>query len=127
MLNNLVKNAMDAILLRQPVPQNPSIVFYLSKTAPHHHVVLSIVDNGSGLSDYAEKLLEPYITHKPKGTGLGLAIVKKIMEDHGGTIKLYDRSDLSSLDHSVLDALCVMNYDPKDNVGTIVNLVFPAL
>ena len=30
------------------------------------------------------RLMEPYVTHKPKGTGLGLAIVKKIMEDHGG-------------------------------------------
>ncbi len=33
-----------------------------------------------------ERLMEPYVTHKPKGTGLGLAIVKKIMEDHGGQV-----------------------------------------
>ena len=28
-----------------------------------------------------------------KGTGLGLAIVKKIMEDHGGRVRLDDNPD----------------------------------
>jgi two-component system nitrogen regulation sensor histidine kinase NtrY len=35
-------------------------------------------------------LTEPYVTTREEGTGLGLAIVKKIMEDHGGVLRLED-------------------------------------
>jgi two-component system nitrogen regulation sensor histidine kinase NtrY len=57
-------------------------------------IALSVADNGVGLPvDDRHRLTEPYVTHKVKGTGLGLAIVKKIMEDHGGTLRLEDRAE----------------------------------
>ena len=57
-------------------------------------VRVAVADDGVGLpADDRQRLVEPYVTHKPKGTGLGLAIVKKIMEDHAGLIVLDDRSD----------------------------------
>ena len=56
-------------------------------------VRIAVTDNGVGLPQQDRgRLTEPYVTHKPKGTGLGLAIVKKIMEDHGGSVTLDDRS-----------------------------------
>jgi two-component system nitrogen regulation sensor histidine kinase NtrY len=58
------------------------------------HVHISVTDDGVGLPEEDRaRLMEPYVTHKPKGTGLGLAIVKKILEDHGGDIALDDRPD----------------------------------
>jgi two-component system nitrogen regulation sensor histidine kinase NtrY len=45
---------------------------------------LSIQDNGVGLPQDRERMLEPYVTTREKGTGLGLAIVNKIVEEHGG-------------------------------------------
>ena len=57
-------------------------------------ISISIADDGVGLPQLDRlRLMEPYVTHKPKGTGLGLAIVKKIMEDHGGSVTLDDRAD----------------------------------
>ena len=50
-----------------------------------------VADNGRGLPrEDRERLVEPYVTTRAKGTGLGLAIVKKIMEDHGGALRLED-------------------------------------
>ncbi|MEL7414809.1 MAG: ATP-binding protein, partial [Pseudomonadota bacterium] len=50
---------------------------------------LTIADSGVGLpTGSRNRLFEPYVTHREKGTGLGLPIVKKIVEDHGGTLRL---------------------------------------
>ena len=54
--------------------------------------VVEIGDNGVGLPvKERSRLTEPYVTTREEGTGLGLAIVKKIMEDHGGNLRLSDR------------------------------------
>lgn len=53
--------------------------------------LVSVCDNGSGLSEEArEKLFQPYFTTKSYGTGLGLAIVKKIVLQHAGQISVSD-------------------------------------
>ena len=50
---------------------------------------LSVIDNGNGFTpQILARAFEPYVTTKAKGTGLGLAIVKKIVDDHGGEIRL---------------------------------------
>jgi signal transduction histidine kinase len=52
-------------------------------------VVLSVCDNGEGISaDAIDHIFEPFFTTKDvgKGTGLGLAIAHGIVEEHGGRI-----------------------------------------
>ena len=50
---------------------------------------IEVRDNGTGYPiDLLPKLMEPYVTTREKGTGLGLAIVRKVMEDHGGELRL---------------------------------------
>jgi two-component system nitrogen regulation sensor histidine kinase NtrY len=57
-------------------------------------VRIEVEDNGVGLPDsHRERLTEPYVTTREKGTGLGLAIVKRILEDHGGELKLLDAAE----------------------------------
>jgi two-component system nitrogen regulation sensor histidine kinase NtrY len=96
-LTNLLQNAADAIAMR---PDN------IERGTAHGHVTLritpggathdiAVIDDGVGLpTQDRARLVEPYITHKPKGTGLGLAIVRKIMEDHHGGLELADRDGL---------------------------------
>ena len=52
-------------------------------------VELRVSDNGRGIDRQMQaQIFEPYVTTKPKGSGLGLAIVKKIVEEHGGMIRV---------------------------------------
>jgi PAS domain S-box-containing protein len=54
-------------------------------------VDICIRDNGPGLSpEEREKVFDAFFTTKSSGTGLGMAIVKRIVEAHGGVIRVGD-------------------------------------
>lgn len=90
-LTNLIKNAGEAIETRLEdlggdiVPQ-----IKIAARRVDNDAEISISDNGIGLPEDRAKLFEPYVTTRDKGTGLGLPIVKKIIEEHGGSLKLED-------------------------------------
>ncbi len=90
-LTNILKNAAEAIDDKmEKLPNNPfkgKIDVRLSVDG--RSAIIAICDNGIGLplASRAE-LTEPYVTTREKGTGLGLAIVKKIIEQHGGALRL---------------------------------------
>ncbi len=50
---------------------------------------LEIKDNGIGMErEVLERVFEPYFSTKDSGSGLGLPIAKKVIEDHGGSIRV---------------------------------------
>lgn len=52
-------------------------------------VEIIVKDNGIGITqEQISHLFEPFYTTKSNGTGLGLAIAYRIMQDHGGTIRV---------------------------------------
>ena len=58
-------------------------------------LILSITDSGPGIpADLKEKLFDPFFTTKAtgEGTGLGLSITKGILDEHGATITLDEKS-----------------------------------
>ena len=88
--NNLIKNAIEAV---HNIP-NPSIVISLFQK--HNELFIQIIDNGVGIDqNKISKIFEPYFTTKSKGTGLGLSIVKRIIEDHGGKIKIEKNKNMA--------------------------------
>jgi two-component system sensor histidine kinase HydH len=52
-------------------------------------VEITVEDTGVGITA-AEltQVFEPFYTTKPQGTGLGLAIAHRIVEDHGGQLRV---------------------------------------
>ncbi|MEJ2233013.1 MAG: PAS domain S-box protein [Syntrophobacterales bacterium] len=55
-------------------------------------VVIRITDNGPGIPEsIQDKLFNPFFSTKEEGTGLGLSITVRIVEEHGGTLKLRSR------------------------------------
>ena len=80
---NLLMNACEAmgehgdlIVRVQPVPEASG-------------VIVEIEDNGPGVPPaLKEQIFNPFVTTKKTGVGLGLAIVSKIVDAHGGSVKL---------------------------------------
>lgn len=53
---------------------------------------LAVCDNGSGVpAEIRDSLFQPFVSRRPDGTGLGLAIVSRIMQAHGGGVRLEAR------------------------------------
>ena len=54
-----------------------------------HRLAVHVADTGKGMSpEVLAGMFNPYFTTKPTGTGLGLAIVHRVVEGHGGEIKV---------------------------------------
>jgi signal transduction histidine kinase len=86
-IKNLISNAVDAM----PDEGTLTITTFENYLNKKNYVTVEITDTGVGISE--ENLLlifEPFFTTKitTKGTGLGLPITKKIVEGHGGFVKV---------------------------------------
>ena len=90
---NLVDNAAEAMqnaILKE-------ITISTALVASHDAVELVVSDTGQGISrDVKERLFLPYFSTKQRGTGLGLAIVSRIVEDHGGSIRVEENKPFGS-------------------------------
>jgi two-component system nitrogen regulation sensor histidine kinase GlnL len=52
-------------------------------------VVVEIEDSGPGVPpELKEQIFNPFVTTRKSGVGLGLAIVSKLVDAHGGSLKL---------------------------------------
>ena len=100
-LTNLIKNAGEAIETRieKGVSMDLKPAIAISLTDQDTQVSITISDNGIGLPQDRAKLFEPYVTTRDKGTGLGLPIVKKIIEEHGGVLRLDDAEPIGDTQH----------------------------
>jgi len=82
---NILINAMQAM------PQGGKIDVQICSN--DNAVEIIFEDQGEGIAeDILEKIWDPFFTTKSKGTGLGLGIVKNIIESHGGSVQINNKS-----------------------------------
>ena len=56
------------------------------------NIEIAVTDNGPGISEEnIKRILEPLFTTKSFGVGLGLPAVEKILERHGGGLRIESR------------------------------------
>jgi PAS domain S-box-containing protein len=106
-LINLVRNAADAVEQgagsreqgagsreqgSRRAPRSPLPAASITWSATADAVTVTLADNGPGLPETAN-LFVPFFTTKPGGTGIGLVLARQIVEAHGGTLTVRNRSD----------------------------------
>lgn len=93
-MTNVMKNAIEAVDSRlKDAGDDFKGNVHVSITNTKDHVEVSVADNGIGLPQDRERIVEPYMTTRDRGTGLGLAIVNKIVEEHGGEMVFNANAD----------------------------------
>ena len=84
-MRNLLLNALQA--------SGPGDVVVLEV----HDWGFAVADEGCGMSpEIIERLFTPFFTTKAQGTGLGLSTVQKIVESHGGFLKVDSKLDVGT-------------------------------
>ncbi|MBC7834737.1 MAG: hypothetical protein H7Y88_06510 [Phycisphaerales bacterium] len=74
---------------------------------------LIVRDNGPGISaEVKERMFNPFFTTRATGTGLGLAIVHRIMDVHGGRVRVFNSADGGA----VVELLFASGVEPRDSV-----------
>lgn len=80
---NLVMNAAQAM------PEGGELTISATSDAAARTVEIVFSDTGIGIpAADLDRVFRPFVTTKTKGTGLGLPIVQKIVDHHGGAIRV---------------------------------------
>jgi two-component system, NtrC family, nitrogen regulation sensor histidine kinase NtrY len=90
-LNNLIKNAIQAI----PSERAGKVIVSLYRTA--FYAVIKVSDNGTGIpEDRKDNIFTPYFTTKSSGTGIGLTMSKNIVESAKGQIYFQSKENIGT-------------------------------
>jgi signal transduction histidine kinase len=85
---NLVRNAFEALRGR-PSPT----VWLRGRVTASGRAALEVSDNGAGVpAELTERIFVPFFTTRNAGTGIGLSLVRLIVQAHGGTVAVSERS-----------------------------------
>ena len=91
-LVNLINNAAEAMVGKgNDVIENPTEApkIEISTRLVDSNIEISVSDNGPGiLPEHLDKIREPLFTTKSFGVGLGIPAVDKVLENHGGGLRI---------------------------------------
>lgn len=86
-----LQQALFNILLNslQAIPQKGVIAVSSELLADGKRICIAIEDTGVGVAEeIRDKLFNHFVSTKPNGVGFGLSIVKRVVNNHGGELKL---------------------------------------
>jgi two-component system, NtrC family, sensor histidine kinase HydH len=88
---NLIQNAFQAMDGNHPASSTLKLAISAEQSSGPNGVSVIVQDTGPGVPpELREQIFNPFFTSKKDGVGLGLAIVAKILDEHGGSIRLED-------------------------------------
>jgi two-component system sensor histidine kinase PilS (NtrC family) len=80
---------LEAQAAAEPTPQEARSARRNEQEEKKSWVEITVRDEGIGIPPEAlDHVFDPFFTTKPEGSGLGLATVHRIVEEHGGSIRL---------------------------------------
>lgn len=86
---NLIQNAFQAMSADSAAARTMKIAAREDNSNGRPGVAVIVEDAGPGVAPaLREQIFNPFFTSKKDGVGLGLAIVAKILDEHGGSIRL---------------------------------------
>ena len=113
---NLCTNALHAMesnggtlaVTLVPVQLNADEATAYYDLKPDRYLKLTVTDSGCGMDAATlTRIFEPYFTTKEagQGTGMGLSTVHGIVQDHGGSIKVYSEPGSGTSFHILLPSI----------------------
>ena len=86
---NLLKNAREATACR-----TDGEIWIRSRIDAAEHVIIEFSNNGGAIpTEVAENIFTPFYTTKPDGSGIGLSLSRRIMQLHGGSLRLTSNTE----------------------------------
>jgi nitrogen fixation/metabolism regulation signal transduction histidine kinase len=85
LIHNLIKNSLEILEGKGWIRLKTECI----DRSGRNWIEFTVEDSGSGIAEkVAHNLFDPYVTTKTSGSGLGLAIVQKIVDEHGGSVRV---------------------------------------
>jgi nitrogen fixation/metabolism regulation signal transduction histidine kinase len=113
LVHNLIKNSLETLEGEGWIRLQTACV----EKSGRYWIEFTVEDSGKGIADeVAQNLFDPYVTTKTTGSGLGLAIVQKIVDEHGGSVRV-GRADQGGAKFTVLLPISDAANDALSNPG----------
>lgn len=96
------------------ISDTPGNVGYSGAAPEDTYLRIRIKDNGCGIpSQQIENIFTPFVTFKNSGTGLGLPLSRRIVEAHGGTLKVTSDKEAGTVFTILLPVRSVSSRDTE--------------
>ncbi|HZQ23011.1 MAG TPA: HAMP domain-containing sensor histidine kinase [Terriglobales bacterium] len=115
-LHNLLLNACESV-----PPDCGRIEVHIHQNG--NGAEIKVCDNGRGIPEAVrDRLFEPFVSFgKENGTGLGLTVVQKIVQDHGGDVRV----EKTSAEGTVFKIVLPLNQSPHAELGAASLMASP--